>query len=370
MTTYLYNLRQWPHFQWDNAQIRDLLAEVRHKQGRLLGKMEDLGFDLRSEASLEALTMEVIKSSEIEGEILDLDQVRSSIAKRLGLDIAGIDVVDHYVEGVVEMMLDATQNFNDALSKERLFGWQAALFPTGRSGMRKIVTGSWRNNLTNDPMQVVSGPMGKETVHFQAPDAELIEDEMQAFIKWFNTENTLDPVLKGALAHLWLITIHPFEDGNGRIARAVTEMQLARSDNSAQRFYSMSAQIRKERNAYYAILEETQKGTIDITSWMVWSLECLGRALESTQDILATVLKKARFWEKHNSHSFNPRQKTMIIKMLSGIDGKMTSAKWALMTKTSSDTALRDLHDLIQKGVILKEGENKKGASYILKLNP
>jgi len=364
MTVYIYQHSQWPHFQWDEGKIVDLLAQVRHEQGRLVGKMESLGFDLQSQASLETLTLEVIKSGEIEGEVLDRQQVRSSIARRLGLDAGGIGAIDRQVEGFVDMMMDATQNFQQDLSEERLFAWHAALFPTGRSGMRKIVVGHWRDNLKDDPMQVVSGPIGKEIIHYQAPDAELVPDEMNAFIKWFNGEKNLDPVLKSAMAHLWLVTIHPFEDGNGRIARAIADMQMARSDKSSQRFYSMSAQIRKERNAYYAILEQTQKGNMDITTWMIWFLECLQRALDSTQYVLAVVWRKARFWELHATTSFNERQSMMIHKMLDGIEGKMTSTKWAKMAKTSPDTALRDIQDLITKDILLNKGGSKKGANY------
>jgi Fic family protein len=356
----MHQLREWPHFQWDDRKIVDLLVRVRHEQGRLIGKMETLGFGLQVEASLETLTLEVIKSGEIEGEVLDRQQVRSSIARRLGLDVGGIGPVDRHVEGFVEMMMDATQNFQQDLSEERLFAWHASLFPTGRSGMREITVGHWRKNI----IQVVSGPMGKEMIHYQGPDAELVPDEMVAFIKWFNKVNDLDPVLKSAIAHLWFVTLHPFEDGNGRIARAIADLQLARSDLSPQRFYSMSAQIRKERNAYYTMLEETQKGNMDITRWMIWFLECLQRALNSTQQVLAVVLTKAKFWEKHTTTSFNERQNMMINKMLDGIEGKMTSTKWAKMAKTSPDTALRDIQDLIAKGVLVNKGGSKKGANY------
>ena len=367
MPVYIYQLKQWPHFQWDEQKIAGLLAQVRHEQGRLLGKMEGLGFPLQAEASLETLTQEIIKSSEIEGEILDYTQVRSSIARRLGLEAGGIAPVDRQVEGIVEMMLDATQNFSNDLSEDRLFAWHAALFPTGRSGMRKIVTGAWRTNQEDDPMQVVSGPMGRETVHYQAPNAELIPDEMFAFLKWFNDTSSLDAVLKSAIAHLWFVTIHPLEEGNGRIARAIADLQLARSDESANRFYSMSAQIRKERNAYYSMLEQTQKGNLDITDWMHWFLSCLQRALASTEDLLSVVLEKAAFWEKHKLTNFNERQRTMINVLLDGIEGKLTSTKWAKMTQTSSDTALRDIQDLIQKNVLVKVGESRKGSSYELR---
>lgn len=366
MSPYIHQLKQWPDFQWDINNVSDLLAQIRHEQGRLVGRMESLGFILQKEANLEALTLEVMKSSEIEGELLDRDQVRSSIARRLGLDIAGLIPSDRNVDGIVEMMLDATQHYRTDLTEERLLSWHAALFPTGRSGMRKIVAGAWRDNLKNDLMQVVSGPLGRESVHFQAPDADLIPDEMSAFIKWFNEDNKLDPVLKAALAHLWFVTIHPFEDGNGRIARAITDLQLARSEDSPQRFYSMSAQIRKERNAYYSILEETQKGSMNVTAWIIWFLSCLGRSLESTKEILAVILKKAKFWEEHRTVSLNERQRFMISKLIDGLEGKLTTTKWAKLTKTSNDTALRDIQDLINKKILFNQGTSRKGANYAL----
>jgi Fic family protein len=304
----------------------------------------------------------------IRDRVLDADQVRSSIARRLGLDIAGVIPFDRNVEGVVEMMLDATQNFKDPLTDERMFGWHAALFPTGRSGMHKIVVGHWRNNDKTDPMQVVSGPMGRETVHYQAPDADILPDEMGAFLKWFNAKTNLDPVIKAAIAHLSFVTIHPFDDGNGRIARAIADRQLARSDNSSNRFYSMSAQIRKERNAYYDILERTQKDTLDVTEWLHWFLSCLDRALSPTDETLATVLQKARFWEKHALVSLNDRQKLMMNKLLEGFVGKLNSSKWAKITKTSSDTAVRDINDLVQKGILQKNEAGGRSTSYSLKV--
>src|SRR3989475_4280358 len=296
---YIHELSDWPKFHWGQDRIAGMLAAVRHQQGRLVGRMEALGFALQQEATLEALTEETVKSSEIEGEKLDVAQVRSSIARRLGMDVAGVDVVDRRVEGVVEMMLDATRSFDQPLTAERLFGWHASLFPTGRSGMRKLRVGAWRHD-TTDPMQVVSGPVGRERVHFEAPAAERLNREMRAFLRWFNEGTSpaiADDVLKAGLAHLWFVTIHPFDDGNGRIARAIADLGLARSEHSPQRFYSMSTQIRQERGAYYDILEETQKGTLDITPWMAWFLGCLGRAIDGAQTILGAVLTKARFWE-------------------------------------------------------------------------
>lgn len=365
MAIYIHELQNWPKFKWDQQTIAPLLGEVRYRQGRLVGRMEGLGFSLQNEATLQTLTLDVLKSSEIEGEILNADQVRSSITRRLGMDIAGLIPADRYVEGVVEMMLDATQNYKLPLTNERLFNWHASLFPTGRSGMHKIVVGDWRDNTKEDAMQVVSGPMGRQKVHYQAPDADLLDNEMKAFFTWFNSDNNMDFVIKAAVSHLWFVAIHPFDDGNGRIARAITDMQLARADNSTQRFYSMSAQIRKERNEYYDILENTQKGSLDITQWLAWFLRCLDRAITATDETLAVVMKKARFWEKHPNR-FNNRQKLMLNKLLDGIEGKLTSSKWAKIAKCSSDTAVRDINDLIDRGVLVKEAGGGRSTSYVL----
>jgi len=366
MPTYIHQYQEWPNFSWDLSKIAPQLAEVRHYQGRLLGRMEGMGFNLQVEANLHTLTLDVLKSSEIEGEILDADQVRSSIARRLGMDIAGLIPTDRHVEGIVEMMLDATQNYKALLTDERLFSWHAAMFPTGRSGMHKIVVGDYRGNSREDPMQVISGPMWKEKVHFQAPDSELLAGEMSKLIHWFNEANDIDPVLKAAIAHLWFVTIHPFDDGNGRIARAITDMQLSRADNSAQRFYSMSSQIRTERKEYYDILEKTQKGSLDITGWISWFLTCLGRALTGTDSTLAVVMEKARFWEKHSTTPLNDRQRVILNKLLDGFDGKLTSSKWAKITKTSQDSAVRDINDLLQRGILLKEPGGGRSTSYVL----
>lgn len=363
---YIHQLPEWPHFQWTAESIGPVLAEARHKQGRLLGRMEGLGFRLQTEATLQTLTLEVIKSSEIEGEILNHDQVRSSIARRLGMDVAGLIPSGRQVGGIVEMMLDATQRYQKPLTKERLFDWHAALFPTGASGMYKIVVGAWRNNTKDDPMQVVSGGMGRERVHFQAPDSDRLDAEMTQFLEWFNGENKLDPVIKAAIAHLWFVTIHPFDDGNGRIARAITELQFSRADKSQQRFYSMSAQIRAERNAYYDILEQTQKDTLDITAWLEWFLHCLDHTLTTTDQTLAKVLKKAKFWENPITGTFNDRQKLMLNKLLDGFEGKLTSSKWAKITKCSQDTASRDIQDLIEKNMLVKEAAGGRSTSYTL----
>jgi len=366
MSVYIHQLPNWPHFTWKQEQVAQLLVEVRHRQGRLLGRMESLGFHLQAEANLHTLTLDVLKTSEIEGELLDANQVRSSIARRLGLDVAGLVPVDRHVDGVVEMMLDATQHYEQVLSLELLFGWHAALFPTGRSGMHKITVAALRDNKADDPMQVVSGAMGKEKVHFQAPEASRLQEEMNLFIYWFNEDSSMDAVIKAALAHLWFVTIHPFDDGNGRMARAIADMQLSRADRSAQRFYSMSAQIRKERSAYYEILENTQKGSLDITAWLLWFLQCLDRAIAATNDTLAGVMRKARFWEKHAYTLLNERQQLMLNKLLDGFEGKLNSSKWAKITKTSQDTALRDIQDLMNKKILRNDEGGGRSTSYVL----
>lgn len=364
MKAFIHQKDNWPEFTWNSNTFLDLLSEARNLQGRLIGKMETLGFDLRNEALLDTLTLDVLKSSEIEGEFLNPDQVRSSIARRLGMEIAGAIDSDRNVEGVVEMMLDATQKCFDPLTADRLFDWHAALFPTGRSGMYKITVANWRKDTTG-PMQVVSGAMGKEKVHFQAPDSDLLEKEMSRFIDWFNNTE-IDLVIKAAIAHLWFVTIHPFEDGNGRITRALTDMLLAQSDKSNQRFYSMSAQIRIERKQYYEILEKTQKGDLDITEWIVWFLNCLINALKSTDSVLTRVLFKAEFWKKHIETTINDRQRKLLNKLMDGFDGKLTSSKWAKIAKCSKDSAVRDINDLIEKGILQKEAAGGRSTNYEL----
>lgn len=362
---YIYEREDWPKLTWSQERLAGQLAGVRHRQGRLIGRMEGLGFSLRNEAVLQTLTQDVLKSSEIEGERLDRDQVRSSIARRLGLDIGGLAPSDRDVEGVVEMMLDATQRYADPLTEERLFAWHSALFPTGRSGMRKIAVGRWRD-AKSGPMQVVSGPIGREKVHFQAPDAKRVSKEMRAFLKWFNGSQAADPVLTAGVAHLWFVTIHPFEDGNGRIARAITDMVLARSENSTQRFYSMSAQIRLERTAYYAMLEKTQKGDLDVTPWLEWFLGCLDRAFDGAEHTLSGIFRKAHFWEAHTHKPFNERQRAIINRLFDGFEGKLSSSKWATLAKCSQDTALRDIDDLVKRGIFVKEQGGGRSTSYAL----
>jgi Fic family protein len=367
MVRYVHQLPGWPRFQWDHEALSVRLAEIRHRQGRLLGRMEGLGFALQKEAELETLTLDVLKSNEIEGQRLDPEHVRSSIARRLGLDAGGAGPADRDVEGVVEMMLDATQNFAAPLTEERVLGWHAALFPTGRSGMRRIVVGAWRGDATG-PMQLVSGSVGKEKVHYEAPAAPLLPGEMGRFLAWANDANRTDAVLRAALAHLWFVTIHPFDDGNGRVARAIADWQLARSENSAQRFYSMSAQIRNERDDYYDILERTQKGTLDVTPWVEWFLGCLGRAFDGTETALAAVLRKARFWERAFRLAVNDRQRLVLNRLLDGLTGKLTTRKWAVLAKCSHDTALRDIQSLMDQGLLKKGEGGGRSTSYSLVL--
>jgi Fic family protein len=363
--TYIHEQTGWPGFRWDHEQISARLIDVRHRQGLLIGQMKGLGFQLRTEAVLNTLTEDVLKSSEIEGEVLDRDQVRSSIARRLGLDIGGLVPADRNVEGVVEMMLDATQRYADPLTGRRLFGWHAALFPTGHSGISKIRVGAWRDD-AKGPMQVVSGPIGKERVHYEAPAADRLRDEMKTFVDWFEKDRSTNLVLKAGVAHLWFVTIHPFDDGNGRIARAIADMVLARSEDTSQRFYSMSAQIRQERKAYYDILEATQKSDLDITRWLEWFLDCLGCAFERSETILGAVLGKTRFWEHFAKVEFNERQRAVINRLLNGFEGKLTSSKWAKLAKCSHDTALRDIGDLIRKKVLVKDPARGRSTSYSL----
>lgn len=360
---YIHQQPKWPSFTWRNEEIQVELGKLRNKQGRILGKMQAMGFKLREEALLKTLTLDVQKTSEIEGELLNSDQVRSSLARKLGLNVGGMVRSDRNVDGVVEMMLDATQQYHKPLSKKRLCEWQKQLFPMGKSGNFTVRTGQYRKDETG-PMQVVSGALGKERVHFEAPPAALLNEEMTSFLKWFNTKHDVDPVLKAALAHLWFVTLHPFEDGNGRIARALTDMLLARADESAQRFYSMSAQIRLERNEYYNILERTQQGKMDVTAWLKWFMQCLMSALLATDYTLDEVLRKGKFWETHAKTIFNNRQQQMLNKLLDAFEGNLTSSKWAKLTKSSPDTALRDIQDLVNKNVLRKTEGGGRNTSY------
>lgn len=365
MAYYIHQYKDWTAFEWNNDELIQVLGEVRNQQGKLVGKLEILGFDLKEEANLMTLTEDVIKTSEIEGEILDKDQVRSSIARRLGIDIQGLIPSDRNVDGVVEMMIDATKNAYEPLTKDRLFGWHNLLFPTGRSGMYKIQVGNWREDIEG-AMQVVSGAFGREKVHYEAPSSERVPYEMQQFLEWFNQENDLDSVLKSAVAHLWFVTIHPFDDGNGRIARTIADLQLTRSDGSNQRFYSMSSQIRKNRNSYYEILEDTQKGDQDITKWMKWYCENLLVAIEDADTVLQKVLIKHNFWQSNKDVALNERQIKILNMLLDYFEGNLNSKKWALINKVSTDTALRDITDLINKNILQKTNSGGRSTSYEL----
>lgn len=363
---FIHELPQWPQMTWDRESLIQDLAAVRHRQGRLLGRMEALGFDIRTEANLVALTEEVVKSSAIEGERLDTEEVRSSIARRLGLDVAGLPQPSREIDGVVEMMCDATRQCNTILTSERLWAWHAALFPTGRSGMYRIRVGCWRD-AQSGPMQVVSGQLGNEKVHFQAPNAERLDGEMQRFLDWFNSQNDLDPILKAAVAHFWFVTIHPFDDGNGRIARAIADMVLARGDGIPDRFYSMSAQIERERKEYYIQLETAQRGSCDITTWITWFLACFQRAITAADATQQAVLRKARIWQIANTAQVNTRQRIVLNRMLdTEWQGHLSSGKYAKLAKCSTDTALRDIQELLARGVLLKNSTGGRNTNYRL----
>lgn len=362
MAKYIYQSDTWPDFTWNEKEIQVILGKVRYLQGLILGRMGSLGFSVKEEAMLSTLTLDVIKSSEIEGEKLNYEQVRSSIARRLGIAYGGMVHSDRDVEGVVDMMLDATQNYNQPLDEERLFGWHAALFPTGRSGMHKIDVARYRTG----EMQVVSGAMGKEKVHFEAPPSEMVKENMDIFLNWFNKETKIDNALKAAIAHFWFIIIHPFDDGNGRIARALSDMLLARSDETSQRYYSLSSQILIDRKAYYEVLKKVQHRSGEITAWLDWFLSCLYNALITTEGSIQKVLHKSEFWDKHEKTAINSRQRLMLNKLLDGFEGKLKSSKWAKITKCSPDTALRDIKDLIEKGILQQEESGGRSTNYEL----
>lgn len=362
VATYIYQHKNWPHFTWEDTAINTLFGEVRNLQGRIAGQMSAVGFSAKEETSLTTLTLDVVKSSEIEGETLNEQQVRSSIARRLGIDVAGLVPADRNVEGVVDMMLDATQNYAQPLTENRLFGWHAALFPTGHSGMYKIEVGRYRTGV----MQIVSGAMGKERVHYEAVAPLLVKSEMDVFLQWVNEETKLDPVLKAAIAHFWFIIIHPFDDGNGRIARAISDLLLTRAENSPERFYSLSSQILIERKRYYDVLQTVQHSSGDITEWLVWFLNCLKNALLEAGNIVQNVLRKAEFWNKHEHTPLNERQRLVLNKLLDGFTGKLKSSKWAKIAKCSPDTALRDIKDLIEKGILQQEQEGGRSTNYEL----
>lgn len=362
MAKYIYEHKNWTDFSWQDKAINVVFGEVRLMQGKIIGQMNALGFSAKEEATLTALTLDVVKSSEIEGELLNYEQVRSSIARRLGINTAGLVPSSRHIEGVVEMMLDATQRYALPLNEKRLFGWHAALFPTGYSGPNSIEVGRYRTG----EMQVVSGAMGKEKVHYEAVKPELVKMEMDKFLDWFNNENRLDPVLKAAIAHFWFIIIHPFDDGNGRIGRAITDMLLSRAEGSGERFYSMSNQILAERKRYYEVLQKVQHSSGDITEWLDWFLQCLKNAMLATENTTQKILRKAEFWKLYEHTPINERQRFILNKLFDDFEGKLQTSKWAKITKTSTDTALRDIKDLVEKGILLQTGERGRSANYEL----
>ncbi|HEY6432347.1 MAG TPA: Fic family protein [Acetobacteraceae bacterium] len=360
---YIWELPDWPHFRWNADLLAQPLAVAHLKQGRLLGRLERLGFPLQIEAELQATTEEAVKNAEIEGEILNRESVRSSVARRLGVPDAATGPLDRRAEGIVEMTLDATRNCAAPLSYERLFAWQAALFPTGRSGLRTIKLGAWRDD-ARGPMQVVSGPIGRERIHFQAVPAERIAAEIQRFIAWFDAPPVIDGILHAAIAHLWFVTIHPFDDGNGRIARVLADMSLARSEGSPQRFYSLSGQIRRDRPSYYGSLERTQKGDLDITARLLWFVECFSKAIDEAEQTCAGVLHKAEFWHRHALTTLNERQRTMLNRLLDNFEGKLTARKWAAIVRCSMPTAQRDIKELVDRGILARNEGGSKNTSY------
>ncbi len=362
MAKYIYEYKNWTNFTWQETTINAIFGEVRNLQGKIIGQMNTLGFATKEEAALTTLTLDVIKTSEIEGEKLDYAQVRSSLARRLGINVAGLVPANRNVEGIVEMMLDATQNYLKALTEERLFGWHSALFPTGYSGMRKIEVGSYRSG----EMQIVSGAMGKEKVHYKAVPAQRVKNEMDKFLNWFNEDSNIDPVMKAAIAHFWFIIIHPFDDGNGRIARAISDLMLARADGSSERYYSMSSQILVERKQYYEILQKIQHSNGDIIDWLDWFLHCLKKALLSTENTIQKIFRKTEFWKIHENIELNERQRFMLNKLFDGIEGKLKSSKWAKIAKCSPDTALRDIKDLIERGILRQEQQGGRSTNYEL----
>ena len=362
---YIWQAGDWPNWRFDLAALAGPLAEVSRAQGLLMGRLADVGLALRDQASLAALTEDVVRTSEIEGEQLNVESVRSSIARRLGVDIGALAPVDRHVEGVVEMVLDATANCEAPVTRERLFGWHAALFPTGYSGLSKIRVGGWRDDASG-PMQVVSGPIGRQRVHFEAPPAERLEVETSRFLDWVNGASNDPTLLRAGLCHLWFVTLHPFDDGNGRIARAIGDLLLARADGSPQRFYSLSAQIQRERKAYYDILEQTRKRSLDVTEWLAWFLDTLHRAVDQAQQTLDAVLTKTRFWQRWVTTPLNERQVKLLNKLLDGFEGKLTSSKWAAIAECSADTALRDINDLLARGLLRKSDAGGRSTRYVL----
>ena len=362
---YIWQQVSWPKFTWNNSRLITLLSEVRNLEGRVYGLMNGLGLELQNRTSLDVMTQDVLRSCEIEGELLNPDRVRSSIARHLGVEVEGLPEPDHYTDGVVQVMLDAVRNRDEALTHERLFNWHAALFPTGRSGMYHITVASYREG--KEPMQVVSGAMGKERVHYEAPSSEVVHDMMTDLLQWVNNEEDIDPILKAAVAHLWFVAIHPFDDGNGRLTRTITDMLLARADGMSHRFYSMSAEIMRERKSYYEVLEKTTTGDVDITLWLEWFLLTLRSAILRSEATIKRVVKKSMFWQENRGVAMNERQVKVVNKLWDGFEGKLTTSKWAKMTKTSQATALRDINDLIEKGILYASDEGGRSMHYLLK---
>ena len=362
--TYIWQLPHWPNWQFNASQLSEKIAEIHHARGYLLGKIDDLGFDLKKEAFLEVVSEDVLKTSQIEGEYLDQEAVRSSVAKKIGIDIADLPNTDGHIDGVVEMVLDATQAYETQLSVEKLFHWHRGLFPQP-SLLHPIDIGKWRED-KKGPMQVISGPINKPKVHYEAPPARIIEQEMDKFILWFNQESWIDPLIKAGIAHLWFVTIHPFDDGNGRIARAIGDMALAKAEKLNLRFYSLSGQIQKERKTYYELLEKTQKGTLHIDEWLDWFLSCLLRSIQASQGTLQHVISKANFWQKHGGQALNQRQIKILNKLIDGFEGKLTSSKWANINKCSVDTALRDIQELIKLEILKKSETGGRSTAYEL----
>ena len=363
---YIWQYPEWPSFTWNDSRLIALLSEVRNLEGKIQGMMDGLGFDVQSMTALNVMTEDVLRSNEIEGVILNSDKVRSSIAKHLGIDTAGLPQPDHYTEGVVQIMMDAVTNCNKPLTPERLFNWHAALFPTGRSGMYPITVGAYRTG--GEPMQIVSGAMGKEKVHYEAPPSDVVPDMMTDFLTWINSDNTvIDPVLKAAVAHLWFVAIHPFDDGNGRLTRTITDMQLAKADGFPLRFYSMSAEILREKKAYYEILEHTTSNSTDITEWLEWFLNTMKSSILRAKETVKRVVCKSSFWQRHREIPMNERQVRVVNMLWDGFTGKLTSSKWAKITKTSQATALRDITDLIEKGILTAAADGGRSSNYLLK---
>lgn len=365
---YIRQYPEWPSFTWNDSRLIALLSEVRNLEGKIQGMMGGLGFDVQSMTALNVMTEDVLRSNEIEGVILNSDKVRSSIAKHLGIDTAGLPQPDHYTEGVVQIMMDAVTNCNKPLTPERLFNWHAALFPTGRSGMYPITVGAYRTG--GEPMQIVSGAMGKEKVHYEAPPSDVVPDMMTDFLRWINSDNTVtDPVLKAAVAHLWFVAIHPFDDGNGRLTRTITDMQLAKADGFHLRFYSMSAEILREKKTYYEILEHTTSNSTDITEWLEWFLNTMKSSILRAEETVKRVVSKSSFWQRHREIPMNERQVKVVNMLWDGFTGKLTSSKWAKITKTSQATALRDITDLIEKGILIAAADGGRSSNYLLKDN-